>query len=219
MYADRYVQKTRFNPAGLTAAIAINAGFVAALMFSVPTLIPGHPVDDPLDTYVVPENPPPPPEKRVEPTPHPNRPIERILAHDPLVPTEGPAVITTTTVIDPPSGPIVGIDPGPVVIDPAPPVAPALIDPIVDPRYAGDFQPTYPAAERRAGREGKVSIRVLVGIDGRVKDATRLSATSDEFWHVTLTRALSKWRFKPGTRGGVPVEAWRTLSLTFVLKD
>lgn len=34
MYADRYAKPTRFNPGGLTAAIAINAALVAALMFA-----------------------------------------------------------------------------------------------------------------------------------------------------------------------------------------
>jgi protein TonB len=51
-----------------------------------------------------------------------------------------------------------------------------------------------------------------------VKEARRVAATSDAFWQVTLDRALAKWRFKPATRGGIPVEAWRTMSLTFVLE-
>ena len=121
----------------------------------------------------------------------------------------------------PPAGPLAGADVGPrVVADPLPPPPlPALIEPSFDPRYRGDIQPVYPAAERRAEHEGRVTIRVLVGVDGRVRQVERVNATNDAFWQATRERALAKWRFRPATRGGVPVEAWRTLSLTFVLEE
>ncbi|WP_445191250.1 energy transducer TonB [Sphingomonas sp. Tas61C01] len=219
MYADRNAKGTRFNPAGLTAAIAINAAFVAALMFSVPTLIAPPHTDDPLTTYTVPPVKPPPPEKIEKPVTQVNRPTEHITTPIPTVPTNPTTDFTATTDPSPPVGPTIGADPGVTVIDPPlPPPPMTFIEPAVDARYARDFQPIYPAAERRAEREGRVSIRVLIGIDGRVKEAKRLAATSDAFWQVTLDRALSKWRFKPATRGGIPVEAWRTMSLTFVLE-
>ena len=43
MYADRYAKPTRFNPGGLTAAIAINAALIAALMFAGPKILPEGP--------------------------------------------------------------------------------------------------------------------------------------------------------------------------------
>jgi protein TonB len=217
MYADRHLQQPRFNPAGLTAAIAINAAFVAALMFTVPGVIQTFKPEKPLTIYRVPIDPPPPPEPTNQPIVKATHPIETIDAPIRRVPTDTTTDLSTTVDI---TGPTIGLDPGPVTIDPPLPPAPLpLVDPAIDSRYAGDFQPAYPAAERRAGREGRVTVRVLVGIDGRVKDAQRLTATSDDFWQATLNRALAKWRFRPGTRGGVPVEAWRTLTLTFVLKD
>ena len=219
MYADRHVHATRFNPAGLTAAIAINAAFVAALMFSVPSMIAPPNPDDPLTTYTVPPTPPPPPEHVDKPVVNRIRPIETVTVPKPLIETDRPTNLITTIDPPPPAGAIVGSDPGPVLIDPVSPPAPlAYVEPAIDARYALDFQPIYPAAERRAEREGRVTVRVLVGTDGRVKEAKRLAATSDAFWQVTLDRALAKWRFKPATRGGIPVEAWRTLSLTFVLE-
>lgn len=221
MYADRHhSQTTRFSPTGLTAAIAVNAVFVAALMFSVPSIVPTLIRDKPLQTFIVPvEPPPPPPPETIEPRPRTPRSetIEAPIREVPIPISKG---VDVATITDPPFGGIIGgSDPGPVtvaVVEPSPP--PALIEPALDQRYARDFQPVYPAAERRAGREGRVQVSVLVGVDGRVKQARRLSATSDAFWEVTLNRALAKWRFKAGTRGGVPVEAWRTLSLTFVLE-
>ena len=89
----------------------------------------------------------------------------------------------------------------------------------VDDRYARDFQPLYPPAEQRAGRDGAVTLKVLIGVDGRVRDVQQLSATSEEFWRVTQKQALARWRFRPATRDGIPVEAWKTMTVRFHLED
>lgn len=221
MYANRFAQPTRFNPGGLTAAIAINAALVAALIFAGPDILPKTGDTGPTITSIpldpLPEPPPP------QPQPHEataNVPIERITAPVSPIALPSPAnpVVATgeTPVI---AGPIVGNDPTPVAIDPPAPPLPPLVGPQIDPRYANAFQPTYPPAERRANRDGRVTVRVLVGTDGRVKQIERVSATSDAFWEVTQDRAMRAWRFTPATRGSVPVEAWRTMTLTFRMED
>ncbi|MEI9850246.1 MAG: energy transducer TonB [Sphingomonas sp.] len=86
-----------------------------------------------------------------------------------------------------------------------------------DPRFARDFQPDYPPPEIRSGREGKVTVRVRIGTDGRVKEVQQVQATSAAFFEATRKQALAKWRFKPATRGGVPEESWRTMNLRFEL--
>lgn len=221
MYADRHLSSPRFNPAGMGAAIAINAAVVAALMFAAPH-VEKIKARDPITIFTDPLDEPPPP----EPLPHPQPktpPVEKIFT--PVPPIDVPLkpsdlIDTTTTLPNMPSSDLIGkAEPTPIPVDPPPPPLPALVEPSIDQRYAGDLQPMYPPAERRAGREGSVTIRVLVGVDGRVKEAQQVRATSDDFWKATLDRALAKWRFKPGTRGGVPVEAWRTMTLRFVLKD
>jgi protein TonB len=221
MYADRHAQPTRFNPGGLTAAIAINAALVAALMFAGPTILPGG-SEHVLETRNIPLDPPPP-ETLPQPKPHaltPNRPTETIVAPMPLVPTPSSSDLVTTPTLDlPPAGPTIGSDPGPVAVEPPAPPLPPLVGPQIDPRYADAFQPVYPAADRRANRDGRVTVRVLVGTDGRVKQIERLSATSDAFWQATMERATRAWRFTPATRGSVPVEAWRTMTLTFRMED
>ena len=223
MYADRYTQPNRFNPVGLTAAIAINAGVIGALIFAAPTIVP-HIAHDPLKIIDIFTPEPPPPEPIPEPPKHvtPNQPAERIEA--PMAPITVPSPSDFTLPAAPPLPPV-GPEIGDSILplaraDPLPPPPlPTLIEPAFDARYAGDLQPVYPASERRAGHEGRVTVRVLVGVDGRVKRVERVSATSDAFWQATQVRALAKWRFKPGTRGGIPVEAWRTLTLTFVLEE
>ena len=222
MYADHHAQPTRFNPGGLTAAVAINAGLIAALMFAGPTILPHDPVRTLITTNIPIDPPPPEPPKPLPKTEKfvANRPTETIVAPDPIIPSPSTSdLVTTTTILPPaPPTPFIGTDPGPVVI-PTPTPLPPLIAPRIDPRYASAFQPTYPPAERRANRDGKVTVRVLVGTDGRVRQIERLTATSDAFWQVTQERALRAWRFTPATRGDVPVEAWRTMTLTFRMED
>lgn len=100
-----------------------------------------------------------------------------------------------------------------------PPVAPqpVLMDARINPRYAGALEPAYPPGMIRAEREGVVTIRVLIGIDGRIKDVMAIRADDDEFLEATRKQALAKWRFLPATRDGVPVESWREMTVRFEL--
>src|SRR3546814_20810836 len=89
----------------------------------------------------------------------------------------------------------------------------------VHPLYAGQFQPDDPRREERAGIEGIVTVRVLIGTDGRVKAVELVRGHSPAFFEATKKRALSKWRFKPATRGGVAEESWREMTVRFQLRD
>ncbi|MBX9731987.1 MAG: energy transducer TonB [Sphingomonas sp.] len=60
---------------------------------------------------------------------------------------------------------------------------------------------------------------MLIGIDGRVSAVERVSATSDDFFETTRRTALSKWRFRPATRDGAPVERWRVMRVTFRIEE
>jgi len=222
MYADRPNRTGGFNPGSLGIALLVNGAVIGALFFAAPKLLPFTPPDGPLITYV-PYTPPPPPEpvrpadplirQQPRPGPRPDAPVPQVPT-----PTDTGFVVTPDPLpLTPPIG-VEGTGTGTVAVDPPKPT-PVFVQPGIDPRYAADFQPSYPSEERRAEREGRVVVRVLVGIDGRVKQVERVSATTDAFYRATLDRALAKWRFKPATRDGVPVEAWRSMALTFVLQN
>lgn len=224
MYADRYAGQGRFSPAGLVAAVGINAAVIAALMFAGPVIGPLIPADPPIDTYNVPEKVEPEPLPPPEPAPRAaTRPAERIDSPKPLVrrPADTGPIIAFDPFPQPFAVETVGGDAGGTgLVEPLPTrPAPVLVGPSIDPRHARDFQPAYPAAEQRADREGRVTVRVLVGADGRVRQVERVSATSDAFWRATQERALSKWRFRPATRDGVAEQGWRTMTVTFVLSE
>ena len=222
MYAERY-GRTGIKPGALATAIGLNGAVVAALMFASPGIITRTP-DKPFDIKNIPLQPDPPPLPETEPetriTPQTRAvdppPLKQPVAFDSVTPSSDGYVV--------PAGPT-GLDNGVTggtgtIVEPLPPVhVPVLTGVQLDPRYAGLFQPAYPPSEMRAGREGRVQVRVLVGIDGRVKQVELLSAASDAFFEATKRQALSKWRFKPALRDGVPEEGWRTMNVSFVIND
>lgn len=224
MYADRFTGQSRFHPGGLAAAVGINAAVVAALMVAAPRIGIVDPPEGPITIYSVPIDPPPP---EARPRPH-QRATPRTETPDappPTVPTQSaddhPVVYDPLPF--PGTGDLGGVPGGTgtaAADPPAPPApAPVIVGPSVDPRYADALQPAYPPAEQRLQREGRVTVRVLVGPDGRVRRVERVSATSDAFFDATETQALRRWRFKPGTRDGVAQEAWRTMTVTFRIED
>jgi protein TonB len=218
MYADKYARRTKLDPGSLTLALLLNGTIVAGLIaFAAPTMFTR--IADPgIDVINIPLQPPPPPNPPTPDTKNP-APTPKEIAAIPksIVPTppidEHPYVAPTT-----PAGPIGGTIDGGGGVTPFKPT-PVVIGAEIDKRFVNSFQPEYPPGERRDGREGRVTVRVLIGTDGRVKQVERVSAASDAFFASTQRRALEKWRFKPATRDGEPFEVWRTMSVSFVIKD
>ena len=218
MYAEqRYVPRTP-RTVSLGAAVAINGLLIAGLISMIPNFMP-----KPKPTVLIGENipldTPPPPEPLDKPI------VEKpIQAPDPYIPpTANPLpdqpTIESTPILPTVQPPIVPTLPtGPATVTEVPKPLP-LVGAQQDPRFARDYQPEYPAQELRAERDGSVSVRVLIGADGRVKAVEQVSATSNAFFEATRRQALAKWRFKPATRGGIPQESWKTMSVRFELKN
>jgi protein TonB len=220
-YGDRYGAGPAFKPGSMALALGLTVGPIAALVMGLQIK---HVIIDPpiLRTYPVPPDAPPPPP---DPKPQPKAktpPIETpYTPPHPEVPVPPINTLPTTDIPQPPStDPFIGKapDPGPV-FTPAVIPKPVIIGAIVDPRYQGLLQPPYPPEEQRAGNSGRVVLRVLVGTDGRVKQVEKVFAASDAFFAAAQRQALGKWRFKPATKDGVPIEQWQTMSLRFVLND
>lgn len=215
-----YAEQTRpQKPAGMAAAIALNGSIIAAIMLSPmvagpregPTIIEGRHIPQPK-----PLPPPPDPQTKVEP-----RPLPDIYAPPPPFPSATPDNSIRTT-IDPPINPGIvdgngiGELPGTLPrVEITPP--PIFKKAMRDPRFAASFQPDYPSRMLQREIEGSATVRVLVGTDGRVKQANVVSATHPEFGQAAVRQALKAWRFKPATRGGQPVEDWVTLPVSFVI--
>jgi protein TonB len=219
MYADGYSRRTKFDPGSMGLALLLNGTIVAGLVaFAAPKIFTRH-FDPEVHTFNVPPDPPPPP-----PTPEPPKPDINHQVQAKQIEVVIPKTIVTTTPDDthyiaPPTEPTpvgTGGDGGFVTPVRPPPV---MTGARRDPRFADSFQPDYPVGERRAEHQGRVVVRVLIGVDGRVKQVVKVSAPSDAFFEATERRALEKWRFKPATRDGVAIETWDEIGVKFVLND
>ncbi|NLS26823.1 hypothetical protein S2M10_18100 [Sphingomonas sp. S2M10] len=222
MHADTRYHASAPRSVSFGAALAINGAIIAGMIFAAPNFLP-KPQPKPFKGVNIPLPPPPQPADPVKPQPKVEKMVTptapRPTIPDPVIPTTSTNRIDGTDVLPDILPPTRTVDTGPTtVIDPPKPV-PALIGASTDPRFAQDFQPEYPSQEIRAQRDGLVTLRVLIGTDGRVKAVEPVSATSDAFFAVTKRQALGKWRFRPATRGGVAEESWKTMTVRFRIED
>lgn len=203
--------------AGIIGTIAVHALLVGGYFLLpadvVETFVPG-----PLEGWNIPATPPPP-EQPVEQE-RTRAPLQKPVERRPFVPdaavdldtsgliVTGTAFPTTTDPID--LGPTTDVIPDP----PRPDVLTGLS---IHPQYMRDFQPDYPPAMQRAQEEGKVTVRVYVGPDGRVTAVEKIFATSDAFWDATRLQALRKWRFRAATRNGTPIASEKVMTVHFQL--
>lgn len=218
MYASRFAEGSRFRPASMGAAIVINGGVVAALLLASPELIPRIVPDPPIQTIDILPEPKPLPKPTRAAEPRADRPQPQ-----PTTPIAAPSPKVDVMTIRPidfvgaePAGNPTGTPTGTTESRSEPVVPPLFVTAREDPRYLADFQPPYPDYERDAGREDVVRLRVLIGIDGRVKQVERIGGR-DSFARVATAHALAKWRFRPATRGGVPEDSWRVMTVRFQL--
>jgi periplasmic protein TonB len=214
MQSTNYLDTKTRHPGALATVIAIHAVGISALVMMAPVV--REIIDKPFEGYNVPA-PPIPPEILPDPTPK----MER----------------KTTTVIDKPTkkvaskpaeaGPAFTQDPGPLtgtgsreglgggfeIINIDPPARPPVI---VGPQFTGrNAQPPYPPGMQRMNIEGAVTVRVLVGTDGRPVRIEMVRTDQDAFFAATREWGMKNWRFKPATRDGEPFQEWRTMTVRF----
>jgi periplasmic protein TonB len=146
--------------------------------------------------------PPPVPQPKVQPTPAP------VLTRD-----NTPA----------PNAPVVAANPAPVALPPIAPAAPAPVPARVEPPssvadYLNNPPPPYPALSKRLREEGRVVVRVLIGIDGKPQEGKVVQSSGYERLDNAAYNAVMGWRYVPGKRGGVPTAMTFDVPLIFELK-
>lgn len=220
--------KDRIRSAVIAASLQ-GAGIAALLLIPTAIIVEDKPdnIVKIIDIMPDPVKPPPPAPKPVDKiveTP----PKTTLTAPDPIFKIEdnfnavGPIIVDEPV----PYTPVVGTgedilggtgdELAPVLI---PTPEPLLVKPKLDQKYARQFQPNFPTGKLRAGIEGKVTVRVLVGTNGRAKAIEQVSATDPAFYRATERHALRKWRFTPATSDGKPVEQWMTVSVNFTISE
>ncbi|MBS0477719.1 MAG: TonB family protein [Proteobacteria bacterium] len=216
MYANQFAAGRGFKPGSMTLALAMTALPIVGLIVTTQAEHFKRLIDPPINVIDITPPKDPPPDPRPQPK---SNPVDRKIYIPPIpnppVNTDNKVIFTPTFPDPPPPTP-----PGTGAEILKPPVTPpVIVGASYDPRYASLLQPPYPAAEIRAGNVGRVVMRVLIGTDGRVKQVERVSAASDAFFAAAERQALTKWRFKPATSDGAPIEQWKTMSLRFELQE
>ena len=88
------------------------------------------------------------------------------------------------------------------------------------PKLLRASKPDYPSASARLGEEGATSLKLLIGIDGRVADAQLvLSSGSSRLDEAAIKHAKRNWAFSPCTEGGKAVACWHQTKLVWRLED
>lgn len=196
--------------AAMSGALSLNLG--ALFLLLIPIVMPSAPprveesrIDiifppDPVEVQPVPPIPPAPRIERRQvvrqpiPTPTPETPaVDNPVVAEPYTP---PVTVTTDPVAPTVSGPV---------------EAGALAVVVGTP-------PRYPMRALRAGIEGTVYLRILVGTDGLpISVEVDKSSGNRELDSEAKRHVLKKWRFQPAMRDGVPVEAWGRVPVVFTL--
>jgi periplasmic protein TonB len=210
-------QRSRPNKTTMTAAIALNSAIIVAVMLSpmVGTIRQEAGI---MIGRNIPVDNPPPPDRRVEKTSQAQK-LDPVFKPETVfdIKTDPKDQITTGTketgeTVIALNGTSEDLH---TLIKPFDPPKPIFRAAVRDPRFAKSFQPDFPIGLLQREIEGSVRVKVLIGIDGRVRQVIILNATDPDFAKATQRKALSSWRFTPAMRGGEPVEDWQELTVRF----
>jgi protein TonB len=149
----------------------------------------------------------PPPPTATPKTPPPKTPVPPVIP-----PTTSAPVITT------PTAPATS-NPAPVAPtqSSAPPTPSVRTGAVIQPG-ASCAKPDYPSASRRLEEEGTVSLKFLIGVDGRVLQAEIEKTSGFPRLDEAARNALSKCQFRPGTIDGKPEQSWASIRYTWRLE-
>ena len=216
MSSGGFFEQKRASPTGFALVVLGHAVLLgAAILIKGPQFILPPRVDTQVEFVPLPQDPPP--ERQIETRPDRVPTRVTLVPPDPIIPTPPRSPFETgPRPADP--GPI-EIIPEPLPPRPADPAPPVRVEAQIDPRFASALQPQYPASEQRAQNSGTVRIRVTIGTDGRVRAVARLSATSDAFWAAAERQALTRWRVRPATLDGRPVESTKVMTIHFRIEE
>jgi periplasmic protein TonB len=79
-------------------------------------------------------------------------------------------------------------------------------------------RPQYPFEMRRAGINGEVVVDFIVDVNGVVQNAFAIRSSQREF-EAAAVQAVSKWKFKPGRKGGRAVNTHMQVPIVFSLNE
>ena len=173
-----------------------------------------------------------PPAPKVE-TPAPVKPPEPVpqpvVPRRPVAPPPAPKLAAAPELPPTPNAPTGTIEPQPAPppitspvaaapVSAAPPPPPKLELPSSSADYLQNPKPVYPPASKRLGEQGKVLLRVLIGVDGTALDAEVKQSSGYDRLDRAALETVRKWRYVPGKRAGVAEAMWFDVPIHYVLE-
>ena len=157
--------------------------------------------------------PPPPPPVAATKTPPPKTPLPPVIQ---------PPIATATPVITAPTAPAISVSPTQSTAPTAPtaptPPSPSIRTGAAIQPGASCAKPDYPSASRRLEEEGTVSLKFLIGADGRVLQAEIEKTSGFPRLDEAARNALSKCQFRAGTIDGKAEQSWASIKYTWRLE-
>ncbi len=156
---------------------------------------------------------PPPPPVAAPKTPSPKTPLPPVIQ---------PPIAAATPVITAATAPAINVTPTQSTA-PTAPITPSAPSPSI--RTGAAIQPgascakpDYPSASRRLEEEGTVSLKFLIGADGRVLQADIEKTSGFPRLDEAARNALSKCQFRAGTIDGKAEQSWASIKYTWRLE-
>jgi protein TonB len=191
---------------------AINSGLARAVVNQI-----NPPVEAILLRELKPEIVPPPPLPKREPPPVNKLPQPvPVPAYVPEVQTPVPAPTAVTTIAALTSKPVLEVL-APVA-PPKPPAPAAAVRTAAGVNTAHCEKPAYPSMSRRLDEKGTVTLRFLVGVQGRVIQSEVEASSGYTRLDEAARTGLSKCQFRPATVDGKAEQAWARMKYTWQLE-
>lgn len=163
--------------------------------------------------------PPTPPAPLKQPMTKARQPVAPPAPQPLAIPDPSPApnAPTGVTTPQPPAPPIAA--PVAVAAAPAAPPAPPKVElPSSDADYLQNPKAAYPPISKRLGEQGKVVVRVLIGMDGTPQKAELKKSSGFERLDRSAMEYVMRCRYVAGKVGGVAQAMWYDAPVNFVLE-
>ena len=193
---------------------AIQAGLTRTVIQKMPTVVQALLLEE--KRPETPPSPPLPPTPPSPPAPTPPKttplPPAFVAPADTPAPTAAPNAIAAVTATPSAAAPATATVTAPT----APPRPPVRT--VASANMAQCEKPDYPSASRRMEEEGTVSLRFLVGADGKVIQSEVEKSSGYKRLDEAARAGLSKCQFKPAMVDGKPEQAWASIKFTWRLE-
>ena len=176
----------------------------------VPVVTP--PVPPKVQPTIIPPPPPVPAKHSEAPV---ERPVEPVARPAPIAKPDSTPSAAETAKLAEPSQPASVVVPQPSSEPKSEPISP----PGFDAAYLNNPRPVYPAAARRMGLEGLVTLRVKVDPHGKPEDVKVLTSSGSSILDKSAMEiVLQQWMFVPARQGDHPVSGVVDIPIRFSLR-